>query len=345
MEVEAGPARDAVGRDRRGQRADAAGRDSAAARPGRGTVLPEGRRRSKARAARRPTCANRATTRRGPTISCGRARDRLGGAGHQRRRRRPHHGRVRGRSAVRRRSGASWCRSSVRDRWTRTCSRTRPTASRVTCARRGIATPTPSTQRTPRDGGLAVVFTVRRGPQFRTARVTMAGRHRGARGRLARAAAHARRGAVRRGALVESDAATLAEQYRRRGFTQVRVEPVAGARRPATSSPVPVDVRLDRHRGPAHGHRRPSPSPGRQAVDEAALRAGDHLAHRSAVLPAAGRGRPRRHDARAAESRLPVGRRRRARDVHAGPVGAPTSRLSSPRARRSSSITCWLSAT
>ena len=118
--------------------------------------------------------------------------------------------------------------------------------------------------RTPRDGGLAVVFTVRRGPQFRTARVTIAGATCRARSRSARAAAHARRRPVRPRRRCDPDAATLAEQYRRRGYTQVRVDPVSVPAGRQRASPVPVDVRFDRHRRARDRGRRRSPSPGRR---------------------------------------------------------------------------------
>ena len=69
-------------------------------------------------------------------------------------------------------------------------------------------------ERTPRDGGLAVVFKVRRGPQFRTARVTMTGATAVPEADL-RALLRTREGELFVEAAVESDAATLAEQYRR----------------------------------------------------------------------------------------------------------------------------------
>ena len=124
-------------------------------------------------------------------------------------------------------------------------------------------------QRTPRDGGLAVVFTVRRGPQFRTARVTIAGATAVPEADL-RALLRTREGDLFVGATVESDAATLAEQYRRRGFTQVRVDPVS-VPQAGNASPVPVGVSLTVTEGPktAVGD---ITIAGHTAVDEATLR-------------------------------------------------------------------------
>ncbi len=125
-------------------------------------------------------------------------------------------------------------------------------------------------ERTPRDGGLAVVFKVRRGPQFRTARVTLAGAAAVPEAEL-RALLRTREGDLFVGAAIESDAATLAEQYRRRGYTQVRVEPLA-VPEAGNTSPVPVDVRLTVTEGPRTVVG-PITVAGHGAVDEAALRA------------------------------------------------------------------------
>ena len=75
---------------------------------------------------------------------------------------------------LRRPSGIS-CRSSARGRSTRTCSRTRQTASRNTCAPRAIATPSRAYTRSPRGGQLAVVFTVSKGAQFKVDKVQLTG--------------------------------------------------------------------------------------------------------------------------------------------------------------------------
>jgi outer membrane protein insertion porin family len=125
-------------------------------------------------------------------------------------------------------------------------------------------------ERTPRDGGLAVVFKVRRGPQFRTARVTLAGAT-GVPEADLRAMLRTREGDPFVQAAVESDAATLAEQYRRRGYTQVRVEPLA-VPEAGNTSPVPVDVRLIVIEGPRTAVGAITVT-GQTAVDEAALQA------------------------------------------------------------------------
>ena len=103
-------------------------------------------------------------------------------------------------------------------------------------------------ERTPRDGGLAVVFKVRRGPQFRTGRVTITGATAVPEADL-RALLRTREGELFVGAAVESDAATLAEQYRRRGYTQVRIEPVS-VPQAGNLSPAPVEVAFTVTEGP-----------------------------------------------------------------------------------------------
>ena len=101
-----------------------------------------------------------------------------------------------------------------------------------------------------------------------------------------RALLRTREGDLFVGAAVDSDAATLAEQYRRRGYTQVRVEPVS-VPEAGNTSPVPVDVRLTVTEGPEPSS---APSPSRADRRRRGGAAGrDHLAYRSALLPAAGR--------------------------------------------------------
>lgn len=124
--------------------------------------------------------------------------------------------------------------------------------------------------RTARQGGLAVVFTVRRGPQFRTARVTIAGAQALPEAE-ARPLLRTREGELFVQTAVESDAAALAEQYRRRGFTQVRVEPLS-VPEAGNASPVPVDVRLTVTEGPRTLVGAITVA-GQTAVEEAALRA------------------------------------------------------------------------
>ncbi len=125
-------------------------------------------------------------------------------------------------------------------------------------------------ERTPRDGALAVVFTVRRGPQFRTARVAIAGATAVAEADL-RPLLRTREGDLFVERAMASDAATLAEQYRRRGYTQVLVEPIS-VPRAGTSSPVLVDVLLTVTEGPRTVVGEITVT-GQTAVEEAALRA------------------------------------------------------------------------
>lgn len=124
--------------------------------------------------------------------------------------------------------------------------------------------------RTPRGTGLAVVFTVQRGPQFRTGRVTLDGASAVPEGEL-RAMLRTREGELFVEATLESDAAALAEQYRRRGFTQARVQPVAVPVAGA-APPVPVDVRLTVTEGPRTAVGAITIA-GQTAVDAAALHA------------------------------------------------------------------------
>ena len=192
-------------------------------------------------------------------------------------------------------------------------------------------------ERTPRDGGLAVVFKVRRGPQFRTARVTLAGAAAVPEAEL-RALLRTREGDLFVGAAIESDAATLAEQYRRRGYTQVRVEPLA-VPEAGNTSPVPVEVRLTVTEGPRTVVG-PITVVGHGAVDEAALRAaitsrtGQPYYQQQVALDRDGMSLVH------AQPRVPLGRRRRPRGLHAGPIVCRRWPLSSPKAPRSSSNMC-----
>jgi outer membrane protein assembly complex protein YaeT len=124
--------------------------------------------------------------------------------------------------------------------------------------------------RTPKGNSLAIVFTVTRGPQFRTGAVSIAGTTAVPTAEL-RPLLRTGEGELFVESTMDADAATLAEQYRRRGFTQVRVQPIAV---PAAgqASPVPVEVRFDVTEGPRTAVGTIAVS-GQQAVDEAALRA------------------------------------------------------------------------
>lgn len=125
-------------------------------------------------------------------------------------------------------------------------------------------------ERTPRAGGLAVVFKVRRGPQFRTGRVAITGASAMTETEL-RAMLRTREGELFVEGALASDASALAEQYRRRGFTQAQVEPVAVSQ-PGTTSPVLVDARLAIAEGPRTVVGTIDVA-GQTAVDETALRA------------------------------------------------------------------------
>ena len=102
--------------------------------------------------------------------------------------------------------------------------------------------------RAPRGDELAVVFTVVRGPQYRTGQVRIDGASSIPAAEL-EPLLRTRAGDPFVQAFVERDAAAIVEHYRRRGFTGVGVgaemQPVAGAR-----EPVPVDVRLAIEDGP-----------------------------------------------------------------------------------------------
>ena len=162
---------------------------------------------------------------------------------------------------------------------------------------------------TPRDGELAVVFRITRGPQFRTDTVEIAGAK-----AIPEPELHARlrtkTGELFTESVIGADVATIVEAYHRRGYTQVKVTRVA------VPAPSPESAGADRRplrdrRGTAddggHGaYRRPQErfrgGPSRSASD----RSPDQ-----AYLPAAGRARPGSDAPGPAESRLPVGRRGR----------------------------------
>jgi outer membrane protein insertion porin family len=97
--------------------------------------------------------------------------------------------------------------------------------------------------RTPRNGELAVVFRVTRGPQFKIAAVEIAGARAVPEIEL-RARLRTKAGELFTENVVGADAAVLAEVYHRRGFTQVKVTPVTRPA-PGAGTPVPIDVRFD----------------------------------------------------------------------------------------------------
>lgn len=103
--------------------------------------------------------------------------------------------------------------------------------------------------RTPKGNSLAIVFAVRRGPQFRTEKVEITGASAAIEAEL-RPLLRTRQGALFVEATIEADAATLSEQYRRRGFTQVRVQPIAVPVAGPGTAPAAVDVRFDVTEGP-----------------------------------------------------------------------------------------------
>ncbi|HEX7087075.1 MAG TPA: POTRA domain-containing protein [Vicinamibacterales bacterium] len=124
--------------------------------------------------------------------------------------------------------------------------------------------------RMPRGEELAVVFTVDRGPRYRTGTVRIEGAATLPAPEL-EPLLRTRAGDPFVQAAVDRDAAAIVEYYRRRGFTDVRVSaealPAAGA-----AEPVPVDVRFAVEEGPRTlvGD---IAIRGAQAVDPAALRA------------------------------------------------------------------------
>ena len=103
-------------------------------------------------------------------------------------------------------------------------------------------------QRTPRENSLAVVFTVTKGPQFRTSLVAIEGATAMADADL-RAMMRTREGALFLESAMDADASAIAEQYRRRGFTQVSVTPVA-VPVAGSQSPVQMEVRFTVAEGP-----------------------------------------------------------------------------------------------
>ena len=102
--------------------------------------------------------------------------------------------------------------------------------------------------RTPRDGELAVVFRITRGPQFRTDTVEIAGAK-----AIPEPELHARlrtkTGELFTENLIGADVATIVEAYHRRGYTQVKVTP-AEVPAPSQESPVTIDVRFEIAEGP-----------------------------------------------------------------------------------------------
>ena len=125
-------------------------------------------------------------------------------------------------------------------------------------------------QRTPRDNSLAVVFTVSRGPQFRTGRVLVEGATAMPETEI-RGLLRTREGELFLESAVAADAAAIAEQYRRRGYTQASVTPVSTPAAGA-ASPVPVEVRFTVDEGPRTLVGAIAVT-GQTAVPEAALRA------------------------------------------------------------------------
>jgi outer membrane protein insertion porin family len=103
--------------------------------------------------------------------------------------------------------------------------------------------------RTPKGNSLAIVFAVRRGPQVRTEKVEITGASAVLEADL-RPLLRTRQGELFVEATVEADAATLSEQYRRRGFTQARVQPIAVPVAQPGTAPAAVDVRFDVTEGP-----------------------------------------------------------------------------------------------
>ena len=103
--------------------------------------------------------------------------------------------------------------------------------------------------RAPRGNTMAIVFTVRRGPQFRTAAVEIAGASAVGEAEL-RPLLRTTPGELFVEATMEADAATLAEPYRRRGFTLVGVQPIAVPVAAAGAAPAAVDVRFEITEGP-----------------------------------------------------------------------------------------------
>jgi outer membrane protein assembly complex protein YaeT len=103
--------------------------------------------------------------------------------------------------------------------------------------------------RTPRDGDLAVVFHVKKGPQFRVAKVDVTGTTAiPAVDLLPRLKTKAGEPFVQ--STVDADIATVEEAYHRRGYTEVKVTPTV-LPVPGGGSPVPLSVELAVVEGPA----------------------------------------------------------------------------------------------
>jgi outer membrane protein insertion porin family len=102
--------------------------------------------------------------------------------------------------------------------------------------------------RTPRNGDLAIVFRVTRGPQFRIAAVQITGAQAVPEAEL-QARLRTKAGELFTESVVDADAGAIAEVYHRRGFTQVKVTPVP-LPAPGAATPVPIDVRFDIVEGP-----------------------------------------------------------------------------------------------
>ena len=95
-------------------------------------------------------------------------------------------------------------------------------------------------ERTPRDGELALVFRVVRGPQYRLRSLELEG-HTAVPATELRPLLRSSPGEPLVESAIESDAARLAEYYRRRGFTEVHVEPVLT---PAAGGGEPIETDL-----------------------------------------------------------------------------------------------------
>ncbi len=102
--------------------------------------------------------------------------------------------------------------------------------------------------RTPRNGELAVVFRINRGPQFRTSTVEIAGASAVPEADL-RVRLRTKPGELFTESVVASDATSIVEAYQRRGYTQVKVTP-SSVPAPSQVSPVPIDVRFEITEGP-----------------------------------------------------------------------------------------------
>ncbi len=102
--------------------------------------------------------------------------------------------------------------------------------------------------RTPRNGELAVVFRITRGPQFRTSTVEIAGASAVPEADL-RVRLRTKPGELFIESVVASDVTSIVEAYQRRGYTQVKVTP-SSVPAPSQVSPVPIDVRFEIAEGP-----------------------------------------------------------------------------------------------